>query len=107
MTAPERIWIDDYEWHDEPLENEWPEYLRADLVPQWVSCSERMPELGERVWVTDGEQVLTDHTSRVRKGRLLLPSDNGPHEVIFYHYTNITHWHPIQKPLPPPPKDTK
>jgi hypothetical protein len=101
MNVPERIFIDptsgNRAWRQ--MDGDIP-YVRADLVPQWIPCSERMPSGAYDNW------VLAIGLGW-RRARLLNWCDTKePHwrnenDDRGYFGSDPTHW----MPLPQPPKD--
>lgn len=105
MTAPERIFIDPVSgnraWRE--LEGDIP-YTRADLVTQWVSVEDALPELWDEV------MVIVAHRPDSAYPRHLLRNDTGTWMDEWGHIfegqdleSTVTHW----MPLPQPPKDAK
>lgn len=64
----------------------------------WIQCSERLPEDGERV-------LFTENASTIYLGQHIksVPQWNG--DGLFFHgdtgYRNITHWMPLPEPPEP------
>lgn len=58
---PDRIFIgNSYEKYFEQKGKHYPwEFIRADLVPQWIKCSERMPEENRVVMIYCAERRNT------------------------------------------------
>lgn len=71
-------------------------YLRADLVPQWVRCDERLPELGQYVLVTNGRFVgyATRELTRFSDDGMFV----GGACWIGTLHEGITHWMPLPSP---------
>ena len=61
----------------------------APTVGGWISCSERLPKLGELVIVTDGVRVSATFLQ-------------GAGHYVLWKYNNflgeITHWQPLPEP---------
>ena len=119
----ELTWCSHNQHHDDTL------YVRADLVngnsqvtpDSWISCSERMPVIGEINWRTSFPLLVTCEIGvipayygfvRVNGNKhygfmesLKYGDDNGNHPQTNEYdlISNVTHW----MPLPEPPREVK
>ena len=119
----ELTWCSHNQHHDDTL------YVRADLVngnsqvtpDSWISCSERMPVIGEINWRTSFPLLVTCEIGvipayygfvRVNGNKhygfmesLKYGDDNGNHPQTNEYdlISNVTHW----MPLPEPPQEAK
>lgn len=80
------------------------EYIRADLVPQWIKCSERMPEADKYVLVLCGDgyqsvmfyvepEIVRTQDSDYHEGHYW--SNEQSHSSFFREFDDVTHWQPL------------